>query len=119
MIRNIVLVKQGGWGQVTKPEYEDFISYMKRNIEKIESNIEIKFDVVDSLDDIKDRLTVLNDIHTLIFISRSEIETARKIRKQYSHINNVIVLTGLIPDDEILIIEKPWLTEGLLKWLVI
>jgi hypothetical protein len=121
MKRNVVLVKQGGWGQVTKSEYDDFINFLKRQIEKNyakgTTHDEINFEIVDDLASIEDRLSTLNDIDTLIFISRSEIDNARKIKKQYSHIKNVIVLTGLIPDEEILIIEKTWLSEELLRRL--
>ncbi|MFC1598611.1 hypothetical protein ACFL2U_01185 [Patescibacteria group bacterium] len=122
MKKNVVLVRQGGWGQVTKPEYHKFGEFLRRQVEKLNAKKseqdQINFEIVDDIEAINDRLHTLNDIDTLIFISRSEIDNARKIKKQYSHIENVIVLTGLIPDDEILIIEKTWLTEDLLKQLL-
>ena len=127
MTKNIVIIKQGGWGSISKKDYDDIAVFLKKMLKRISNQraelsvglAELKVDIVNSLSDIEDRLGVLNDIEVIIFLSRSEIETAKELRKKYEHIRKVIVLTGLIPDDEILIVEKACLTDDFLSNVII
>jgi hypothetical protein len=46
--------------------------------------------------------------HSLVFLSRSMIHKAREVKKLYPKIR-VVVFTGLIPDDEVIILSKGWI----------
>ncbi len=55
-------------------------------------------------------------VHVAIFNSRSQIERARDFKRAHASVN-VIVMTGLVPTDEILFFDKTWGPEVLMEMI--
>lgn len=54
------------------------------------------------------RLIMGEKIDVLVFISRGMMTKARKIKKEYPKLK-IVLFTGLIPDEEIILVSKGWL----------
>jgi len=50
-------------------------------------------------------------VDTLIFVSLSELEAAQEIKKNFPN-TTVIVLTGLMPENEVFILPKELISPG-------
>ena len=111
-----VIVSQGEWGIARKSTYENLVSMLVLDLEGITEKVgareekAVNITVVDSTDEAL-RMIEKETIDFLIFISRSMIPRAREVKKLHPDIG-IVVLTGLIPDDEIIIIDKGWIVSG-------
>jgi len=116
--QRVVIVNEGAWGEVTKESYDSFVRFIKREIERAmrrypssgeEKKRAESVIVVESTDEAIKRLD-MNDVDILIFNSRGMIPEAREIKRKYRRLK-VILLTGLIPDDEIILMDKGWIAS--------
>lgn len=125
--QRVVIVNEGSWGLAEKNRknyddgvklYFDILSQAERKdpgtkkMEKI-GNVQVVKSTTEALRILKTGIGV----GCLIFNSRSMIPEARQIKKLYPE-TKVIVLTGLIPDDEIVILNKLWVTGNTLETVV-
>ena len=114
--KEVVIVSQGEWGIARKSTYENLVSMLVLDLEGITEKVgereekAVNITVVDSIDEAL-RIMGNKTIDFLIFISRSMIPRAREVKKLHPDIG-IVVLTGLIPDDEIIIIDKGWIVSG-------
>lgn len=103
----------GGRTDLAK-DYMELAETIKEYI-NLESNKDIKYEVT-IISDYKEVLVGLETeaINTypskIIFISSYNIKQAREIQKRYKGIE-VLVLAGIIPDDEVAIIPKSFLFQ--------
>ena len=118
--KKVVIVNEGGWGMVTKKDYDGIVKAIKWMLERATREIsgkeEKRAEFVRVVDTTEKALEV-NDVDVLIFNSRSMIPEAREIKKKYQRIK-VIVLTALIPDDEIILVDKGWVRSQFLQTVV-
>lgn len=122
----VVICTDAHWGTVTKEDYEESAESLRQLIEglEVEQNDKAEklaiVDIVDTQAAVKKilRESPLNEaVDILIFLSRGAISEARAIKRQYKHLR-VVVLTGLIPEDEVVILSKSWTRVGFLKDLI-
>ena len=127
--KRVVIVSEGGWGKVTPLEYEEQAQQFARTFECVtgctfssSSRTELLAEFVQVVATAKEasELVRANAVDVVVFISRSMISEARELKKARSRLK-VVVLTGLIPDDEIILVDKMWiglLGEKLLNTVV-
>ena len=127
--KRVVIVSEGEWGKVTPLEYEEQAQQFARTFECVtgctfssSSRTELLAEFVQVVATAKEasELVRANAVDVVVFISRSMISEARELKKARSRLK-VVVLTGLIPDDEIIFVDKTWiglLGEKLLNTVV-
>lgn len=114
-MKKVVIVREGGWGDLDskKGSYDTYIAFLKRTIESAEEKDiptgkmqkVAEVEIIDDLAMVSARLS--GSIDTLIFLSRGMLYSARKIKETHPQLK-IVVFTGLIPDEEIIIIDKGW-----------
>lgn len=109
-MKKIVFVNQGGWGRTkcSRGDYNNLIKLLCEAIEKMSNADGGKVATTKVVDNIDEALIKAEEIDSLIFVSRSMISEARKVKKSYPWID-IIVLTGLIPEDEVILVSKAWI----------
>ncbi len=117
--QKIVIVNEGqwGWGVEDERSYDNLVEIFTLALRKAEKKspgtkkIEKIADVrlVGGADDALKMLKNGFGIDCLIFNSRSMISMAREIKKDYPRVK-ILVFTELIPDNEIVILNKAWVT---------
>jgi DNA-binding NarL/FixJ family response regulator len=114
--QRVLIVNEGGWGGVEKETYNSIVHSIKQLLEKAtkkdyhsgKEKKRAKFvTVVGSIEEAMEKVR-MGDVDVLIFNSSSMIFEARKIKKEYRQLK-VIVLTGLLPDDELILLNKAWI----------
>ena len=116
--KRVLLVNEGSWGSVKREEYDTFINSLNRLLEKATEedyrsgekrkraeSVAVAASTEEAVEEVKK-----NHVDVLIFNSRSMIPAAREIKRQYRRLK-VIVLTGLIPDDEVILMDKGWISS--------
>ncbi|OGC47426.1 hypothetical protein A2713_02330 [candidate division WWE3 bacterium RIFCSPHIGHO2_01_FULL_35_17] len=109
-MRKVIIVQEGQWGIVTKKNYDEFIKILKKIVENaVDGNKEriAEVEVVETSAEALTRLE-MKRIDTLIFISRDMLAEAKKIKKVH-HRLKVVLFTGLIPEEEVILVDKGWL----------
>lgn len=119
----VLCVREGTWGALPQ---ESAVRYLEtciveplqrarqRDLDTKEETPAACVEVMDTLEQAKERLT-RGGVDVLVLNSRSMIGEARSLKKQYPRVQ-VMVLTGLIPQDEVVLVAKDWLQgEGLIK----
>lgn len=111
MKKHIVIVK-GTWGSVTKESAQPYVDLLMDGIHRVThpdggqantSTVDVVLLEEDDRDGLTRELGLCPNI--LIFLSRSQIELARSIMKQYP-IRLVYVLTAWPPEHEVCIVPK-------------
>src|SRR3989344_1402236 len=90
MMKKVVIVREGQWGLVKKKIAE---------VEVVEASAEALLKLR------------MGGIDTLIFISRDKLAEARQIKKVHRRLK-VVLFTGLIPEEEIILVDKGWLLDS-------
>jgi len=116
--KRVLFVNEGSWGSVKKEEYDILIGSLKRLLEratkkdyrsdeekKRAKSVAVAASTEEAMEEVKK-----NHVDVLIFNSRSMIPEAREIKRQHRRLK-VIVLTGLIPDDEVVLMDKGWISS--------
>ena len=115
--KRVVIVSEGEWGKVTPLEYEEQVQQFARTFERAtgytfssSSRTELLAESVQVVATAKEasELVRANTVDVVVFISRSMISEARELKKARPRLK-VVVLTGLIPDDEIIFVDKTWI----------
>lgn len=125
-MRKALIVTEGQWGIAVKEDYQRIADSMKESIERreIERNgRKEKLAVVDVISTLVEAEKMIRDapvndrVDVLFFLSRGAISQARAIKKKYPLLL-VVVLTGLVPEDEIVIVNKTWAMAEFLEDLI-
>ncbi len=123
-MRHVVIVNAGEYGDLSaaKGSYDSFARGLKATIEELTERVQNEIrpaalvEVIQSLD----QITPGRSVDVLIFVSRSMLEESRRFKHQHPR-TTVIVLTGLVSDDEVIILDKLWLAfpEDMLRNLIL
>ena len=116
--KRLAFVKEGGYGMVTQGEYDqlaesisDYYEHLvKVGVEKESSlSAEKSFASVEIIGSVEEaeKKARNHEIDVLVFLTRGQVEKARKIQKACPWLR-VVIYTGLIPDDEIIWVNKVW-----------
>lgn len=121
MTARVLIVREGQWGTATPESYEQFIEALRETLERAErtgpNNTKekaAKVEVVETWAEAEKRLETapLNlPIHTVVFVSRDMGETAKRMASKYPR-TRIVVFTGLIPEGEVVWVDKWLLTTG-------
>jgi hypothetical protein len=120
-MKKVVIVNAGGRGKLSAAEgsYDTIAMGLKRWFEEAESPIKpgtkiVEAVVVSSMEEAMEKFGT----EVLVFLTAGMLEEARKFKRSHKDIK-VIVLTGLIPEDEVIIVDKNWLPDkNLIFWLL-
>lgn len=124
----IVIVRQSAWGGVKKETYDSQINLIKEALEEAtekyyhqgkerERKRAKSVEVVDTIEEVWKKAK-RDEMNILIFLSAGRASEARAIKEKYRHLK-VLILTGLIPDGEIIWVSKRWASEmKILKTIV-
>ncbi len=119
-MKKIVIVNKGGRGVLSaeKGSYDNMCASLKAMFERVRKHGNPDDQIVEVwvVDD-EEAAKPMQKGDVLIFVSLSELDLARKIKKRNPWMK-VVVLTGLLPDDEVAIIDKEWLSQRLVDTLV-
>lgn len=126
-LKKILIVKEGEWGDLhsEKGDYDSLFELLKKTIErstrvfdsfsgKFEQRQVAEVEFVETSKEAMSRVfeAPLNvQVHAVIFKSRSMIDVARKFKKRCCETNRktkVILFSGLLPEEEVILIEHSW-----------
>lgn len=110
-MKKVVIVNAGGRLSLSagKGDYDNIVESLLRQIDGFESSNHC--DVVNSVEAARG---LLNITDVVIFVTAGLLSEARRIKQSHPRIR-VIVLTGLIPEDEVILLSKLWLTPDLIR----
>ena len=123
---DIAIVTKGTWGNSKEEMNEQFAGHLERLAQPDESGkdgygsyeVTIKtFKTTKEATDYLDGICLGGTIK-LVFLSRSMIPAAQKIKAQRPRWD-VIVFTGLIPEDEVKVVQKNWLDVNFVKQVLL
>ncbi len=112
--KKVLIVKGGQWGSATPGDYERGARTLKRLLEMDEdekpgAEDERVFSSIEIVDGLKEAMSVSSDI--VIFLSLGQINDARTLKRERLWVK-VVIYTGLIPDEEIIWMNKSWPPEA-------
>lgn len=118
----VVIVQEGTWGDVTQAEKDRDAEMFKRVLETPTPRYSLSgggpreeqrasVEIVPTVDAARQRLKTYPHVDVLVLNSRSMIPDARAFKREFSRLK-VIVITGVIPQEEILLIDRGWLSGG-------
>ncbi len=118
--RRVVFVAQGSWGDVREddPCYTSQAEGLRQIVEAArrhdpDSGKEVPaatFEVVTNIAALREQCGRYPRPDVVIFRSRGMLDAAREIVRVYPRVR-VIVYTGLIPEGEVIFVEKGWILD--------
>jgi len=104
-----VFIVRGTWGQVPLKEAEEWCELIAVKAKETNAaSVKIIDDLNDS--DLRASLMSMHDKVIVFFNSRGNLNTARKFKHGNPYVS-VYVMTALIPDDEVTILDKDILID--------
>jgi len=127
--RKIVIVNEGEWGALRQSEgdYDNFVETLKDLVERSARKNEMfeeifEAEVVRSLDEALVKVASSDQVDCLFFVTRGVLAKARRalegLKSSRHHVPQMILFTGLLPDEEVVLIRKLWITSDLIHDLV-
>ena len=121
MTKKVVIVREGSWGSITREEYDDWLSTFSGAVKNMEhkdyhtEKVEKIADVV-IVDTLEQAIKLLSErrVDILFFISRGIIQRAKEVKQKYPDVP-MYLLTGLLPEDELIFLKKTWLGHDLIR----
>lgn len=109
-MKRVVIVNAGGRLALSaeRGDYDNLVESLQRLINGFES---CQGEVVNSVEAARG---LLDRTDVVIFVTAGLLGEARRIKQSHSRIR-VIVLTGLVPGDEVIILSKLWYTPDLIR----
>lgn len=114
MQTRVVFVRQGTWGITTQEEEDGYLEVIKLSVSIIKNHgphadmeAAATVETVETSDDARRRLEQGN-VDVLVFNSRSHISAARELKRHFPRVK-IVVMTGLIPKEEVIIVHKAWI----------
>lgn len=111
--QTVAIVNAGGWGDLSaeKGSYDEFAGLVQGILERAErrgfDGAVYKAAEPHVVRNIQEALVKLGGHGVLVFLTRGMLGEARRIKQQYTEIR-VIVFTGLIPADDVIVVSKGW-----------
>ncbi|MFH1694720.1 MAG: hypothetical protein ABH880_03130 [Patescibacteria group bacterium] len=102
--KRVLIVNVGEWGIVKRESYDSQAEMFERRLTRAGATV----NVVTSMEDARKRFP-MSDV--AVFLTRGMTETAKEIAGEFRSLR-VVVLTGLIPRDEVVFISKGWIAAG-------
>lgn len=117
-MKRVLIVQEGQWGSVQKDDYQKFtdwcveiLSDVKTAAGEKEAIVEVVATAAEA--EVKIRLEALNQkTDVVIFLSRSMGGIAKEFTAKFPE-KKIIVFTGLIPKDQVIWINKLWISSRL------
>lgn len=115
MLQKVVIVQEGQWGIASRQggDYDGWEKTLGRAIESArredpvthekEKVAEVEFATLSDAMEMVSR----SRVDVLVFDSRSMLHHARKVKQAYPKLK-VVLFTGLIPEDEVILVSKGW-----------
>ena len=121
MSRNrVVIVNEGhrGWLSSDRGDYDSEVHTIADVLTSFDAADEqqkdkLQFEVVSSSADVRTDHT----LKAVVFVSHSMLARAQEIQDQHREVN-VVVLTGLIPKGDVVVIQKDWVDSRLLLQVI-
>ena len=122
--KTVVIVREGTWGRLTQEDKDRDVAMHKRVLEtpifrfripgllpkgKEEQRADVE--IVATTDDARKRLATHPKVDVVFFDSAVNIPAARALKLEYPKLT-VVVLTGMIPKEEVLILNRDWFNGG-------
>lgn len=122
-MKKIVIVKEGSWGSLTRQEYENWVDLVKRIMEGAEevnplTHQKEKAAEVEVVETLSDALKQLGTTDILVFVTRGMLSEARKVKRGHPRVK-VVLFTGLIPDDEVILVSKRWAKPEVIRTILL
>ncbi|MFH1098459.1 MAG: hypothetical protein V1723_00830 [Candidatus Uhrbacteria bacterium] len=114
-MKRVVIVAHGNWGSMKDDDYGNWTEAMVRVVESarrtdFDTGQELPCataEVVPTVAVLREQLGPYSRPDIVIFRTRSMLEEARAIKREHPNVR-VVVFTGLIPNDEVIIVSKGW-----------
>lgn len=108
----VVIVAEGGYGGLDDLDYLKFIDVLIRQLTDTtpEFSHEPVLDVKVAVHT-NEALEQLGGMGTIVFISGSMLGEAKRVKAQHPSVE-VVLFTGLMPDNEVILIDKAWFLDG-------
>ncbi len=120
MKKRVVLINEGSWGSVSSESYRRLLESI-RGLMKMLKSPDGKNDLAEAeiceLKEAEKKIKEGETVDFLIFNSRGMLDVARRIKKEYPQLK-VVVLTGLLPEEEVILIDKNWISGEFLQNLL-
>jgi len=120
MKRRVVLINEGSWGSVSPESYRRLLESIRNSMKMLKSP-DGKNDLAEAeiceLKEAEKKIKEGETVDFLIFNSRGMLDVARRIKKEYPRLK-VVVLTGLLPEEEVILIDKNWISGEFLQNLL-
>lgn len=125
MRKRVVFVRQGVWGsmdQAGEDQFRVMIETWVRGVitKDLDTGKEAAAAEVETVEDVaaaRERLS-RGGVDVLVLNSRSQISAARELNHTFPHVR-IVVMTGLLPKEEIIIADKGWLTEEGIRHIIL
>lgn len=125
MRKRVVFVRQGTWGlqdQAGEDQYREMIEEIvkRATVKNPDTQKEVFAANVETVEDeaaARERLR-RGGVDVLVFNSRSQIGAARELKRAFPSVP-IIVMTGLIPKEEVIIACKSWFTEDGVRHIIL
>lgn len=119
MTKKVIIVNAGGFGELSakKGDYDGIIAPIKEALEEEQESSfgtgkekPAEVTVVKTLKEAEEKVAFgsLGYANVVVFITRGMLSEAKKIKATYPRVK-VVVMTGLLPEDEVVLIDKTWL----------
>lgn len=125
-MKTVVIVNAGGWGALSaeKGSYDHFVELLREIVDAATVGVHgrdekaAEVHVVRSVGEALEQLDG-RAVQALVFVTRGMLDEARRIKHQRPKIR-VVVLTGNIPDDDVIVVNKLWvLSNAQLKRMIL
>ncbi len=119
-MQTVVIVNAGGWGGLSaeKGSYDAFVETLREIVDRAERRSssfsgETTYRVAEAhvTRSVEEVLKKLDGHGVLVFVTRGMLGEARRIKREYPNIR-VVVLTGDIPDDDVIVVSKRWILSN-------
>lgn len=125
MQRKVLFVREGTWGVATQEDEDRYREMIERIVREIKTggsgaDRDAPVATVETVETAEDAVRRLEqgDVDVLVFNSRSHVSTARELKKRFPRVK-MVVMTGLIPKDEVIIVNKAWIHGDVIRQLFI
>lgn len=127
--KRVVIVNAGGFGRLdaSNGDYDGFIGLLSRFLDTLTQNAPVTgkeekaviVEVVTSVEEAEGRVNQ-GQVDCLIFITRGLLAEAKRIKMKHPHQGlKVIVFTSLMPENDLILLDKSWLSSEALKAVIL
>lgn len=111
--KRVLAVLEGTWGGISQEDAKGFLEQtmaaLKRHGLKAGVNVSIAF--AETLAELQAQLHRGGPWDLVVFNSRGVLDEAKRLQRQFPRIQ-MVLLTGLVPDGELMILPKSFIGDG-------